>query len=149
MAYGKVIAAIDPLTAQPRRAVSRLKVGGRSISDYIGGYFDFDPLQPFKRIVKCLAYPDIKDAMYKPLADIATRLLVPNIDLIPQNSLSILRSSTSASSRPISRVNVEFGSELLWRNTRPTSVVRASASSGMCPRCSPRRASRRRIATRR
>ena len=30
-----------------------------------------------------LAYPDIKEAMYTPLADIATELLVPNIDLDP------------------------------------------------------------------
>ena len=114
-AHLQVMAAINPLTAQPRRLMNGLKVGGRSLSDHIGRYFDFDPLLPFKRIVKCLAYPDIKDAMYKPLADIGTRLLVPNIDLIPQNSLSILVVNQRFIESYLAGANVEFGSELLWR----------------------------------
>ena len=95
--------------------MDRLKVGGASLSDHIGRYFDFDPLLPLKKIVKCLAYPDIKDAMYKPLADIGTRLLVPNIDLIPQNSLSILIVNERFIEAYLAGANVEFCSELLWR----------------------------------
>jgi len=114
-AHGKVMLAIDPLTAQPRRLMARLKVGAVGLADHIGRYFDFDPALPLKKIVKCLAYPDIKDAMYKPLADINTRLLVPNIDLIPQNSLSILLVNERFIEAYLAGANIEFGSELLWR----------------------------------
>lgn len=114
-AHRKVMEAINPLAAQPRRLMSRLRLGGRSLADHIGRYFDADPQQSLKRVVKCLAYPDIKDAMYKPLADLGTRLLVPNIDLIPQNSLSLLIVNERFIEAYLAGVNVEFCSELLWR----------------------------------
>ena len=114
-AHGKVMAAIEPHNAQPRRLVSQVRIGGLSLAEHIGRYFDADPALPLKRVVKCLAYPDIKDAMYKPLADLGTRLLVPNIDLIPQNTLSLLIVNQRFIEAYLAGANVEFCSELLWR----------------------------------
>ena len=51
LAHGKVMAAINPLAASAALAADGpAKVGGASLSDHIGRYFDFDPLLPLKKI---------------------------------------------------------------------------------------------------
>ena len=53
--------------------------------------------------------------MYEPLRDISSRLLVPNLGLIPPNTISLMVRTSRSSRRTWSALNHEFARELLWR----------------------------------
>src|SRR5262249_50756870 len=76
----KVARSIDPRVSFPRRIAALVKVPGVS----------------FERpddIVEVMAHPDFEDAMYAPLRDISKELLIPNLDLIPPNTISVLETN--------------------------------------------------------
>jgi hypothetical protein len=103
-ADAKLVAAIDPLVAFPRVVAATV-------------LFPFDPswlLEP-EHLVPAMAYPDFDDPMYEKLRDISTELLVPNLELIPPNSITLLETNPPFIESYLVGLNYEFGKELLWR----------------------------------
>ncbi len=123
-AHAKVMAAIVPRVAYPRRAASLIRVGDRSIVDYIrevygagGAAPPVPPGAPEKppSIKPVMAYPDIKEPMYRPLDDLADDLLVPNLGLVPPNTVTLMLTNPPFIEAYMAGVNHEFARELLWR----------------------------------
>ncbi|MBI5916780.1 MAG: hypothetical protein HY842_15495, partial [Bacteroidetes bacterium] len=129
-AYSKVMTAISPGVAIPKRVVPQLQVGGFAYADYVRQYHDhasFSPLGPpadlpvpppvfeVERIVEVMAYPHFKQPMYEPLRDISTELFVPNLNLIPPNTLSLMVTNQPFIESYMVGLNHEFSRELLWR----------------------------------
>jgi len=66
-------------------------------------------------IFPAMAWPDFDDPMYKKLADISSELLLPNLKLIPQNTISLLKTNPKFIESYLVGLNHEMGKELLWR----------------------------------
>ena len=118
-AHAKVMAAIAPAAAYPRRAASLVRVGNRSIVEYVretyvGGGAAPPPDAP-PSIKPVMAYPDIKEPMYLPLSQINDELLAPNLGLIPPNTVTLMLTNPPFIEAYMAGVNHEFARELLWR----------------------------------
>ncbi|MDH3614232.1 MAG: hypothetical protein OES10_13225 [Gammaproteobacteria bacterium] len=103
-AHAKLTAAVNPLRAFPRR-----------VSATVG--FAFDPgwlLEP-EHLVPAMAYPDFDDPMYERLRDLSSELLLPNLELIPPNSITLLETNPPFIEAYVCGLNYEGGKELLWR----------------------------------
>ncbi|MFA5327637.1 MAG: hypothetical protein WC384_07590 [Prolixibacteraceae bacterium] len=112
-AYAKVSAAIHPLKSFPFR---------------LSMLVQFPPyIQIFlpEKVYPAMAYPDFEDPMYKKLCDISNELLLPNLKLIPQNTISLLKTNQKFIESYMVGLNHEMGRELLWRefptDERPSS----------------------------
>jgi hypothetical protein len=101
---GKLTAALDPKRAVLKRLASIINIGQVLAQ-----------LQPFETIVEAMAHPSFPDAMYKPLCDISTELLVPNLNRIPNNTISLMENNRRFIEAYLVGLNHEFGRELLWR----------------------------------
>jgi len=64
---------------------------------------------------EAMAYPEIDTPMYKPLIDISADLFLPNINLIAQNTISLLETNQKFIEAYMVGLNHEFARELLWR----------------------------------
>ena len=102
-AYTKVATAIHPHVAFPLRLNALV-----AFPAYI-------PLQQPEQIFEAMAYPDFEDPMYKKLVDISQELLLPNLKLIPQNTISLLKTNQKFIESYLVGLNHEMGRELLWR----------------------------------
>ena len=103
-AGAKLSAAINPATAFSKLVASQVR-------------FAFDPswlLQP-EHLVPAMAYPDFPDPMYEDLRDISSELFLPNLQLIPPNTISLLTTNPPFIESYMLGLNHEFGRELLWR----------------------------------
>ncbi len=80
-------------------------------------HFSFNPefLKNPENLVPAMAYPDFEDPMYEKLRDISSELLIPNLSLIPQNTISLLVTNPVFIESYMVGLNNEFGKELLWR----------------------------------
>ena len=72
------------------------------------------PLAPDK-IVPILAAPAFKQPMYEAVRDLSTDLLIPNLNLITQNTISLLETNQKFIESFMVGLNYEMGRELLWR----------------------------------
>ena len=126
-AHSKMLGAIAPSTAYPRRAASLIRVGDRSIVDYLaggagsseggggsGGGTAGEPARP-PGIRPVMAYPDIKEPMYRPLSELGDDLLTPNLGLIPPNTVTLMLTNPPFIEAYMAGGNHEFARELLWR----------------------------------
>ena len=66
-------------------------------------------------VFPAMAYPDFEDPMYKGLSDISSELLLPNLQLIPPNTISLLKTNRKFIEAYMVGLNHEMGGELLWR----------------------------------
>jgi hypothetical protein len=62
-----------------------------------------------------MAYPRIDEPMYRPLVALGSDLFLPNVGLIPQNSISLLETNQPFIESYMVGLNHEFARELLWR----------------------------------
>lgn len=69
-----------------------------------------------------MSYPEIDVPMYKPLTDISSELFLPNINLIEQNSITLLETNQKFIEAYMVGLNHEFSRELLWREY-PTDMM--------------------------
>jgi hypothetical protein len=95
----KIKNALGPATAFPKRILGTIVVGNK----------------PLDAIVPVMAFPDIKQPMYEPLRNISAELLIPNLGLIPQNTISLLETNQPFIEAYMVGLNHEFARELLWR----------------------------------
>jgi hypothetical protein len=105
--------AINPYKAYPQRLNRLVK-----FPSYIR-------LDVPEKIFPAMAYPDFEDPMYKGLCDISNELLLPNLKLIPENTISLLKTNQPFIESYMVGLNHEMGRELLWReyptDERPSS----------------------------
>ena len=66
-------------------------------------------------IFPAMAWPDFEDPMYKKLEAISSELLLPNLKLVPPNTISLLKTNQKFIESYIVGLNHEMGRELLWR----------------------------------
>ncbi|WP_148306544.1 hypothetical protein [Gemmatirosa kalamazoonensis] len=104
VARDKLRAAVEPLRAFPRRVAAGVRLV-------------FDPawLLQAEHLVPAMAYPDFDDPMYEKLRDLSSELLLPNLELIPPNSITLLETNPPFIEAYLAGLNYEFGKELLWR----------------------------------
>jgi len=95
--------AIDPAVTILRRARTVIKIPGRIKAELPEAF------------VEAMAYPVFNMPMYRPLADLSAELLVPNINLIETNSVTLLETNQKFIESYMVGLNYEFGRELLWR----------------------------------
>ena len=62
-----------------------------------------------------MVYPEVDLPMYKPLADISSELFLPNINLIEENSITLLENNQKFIESYMVGINHEMSRELLWR----------------------------------
>lgn len=98
----KLVRAIDPRIAFPIRLSALVTLPGLTLD------------RP-EEIVDAMAHPDFEDAMYAYLRDINKELLIPNLDLIPPNTISLLETNPKFIESYMVGLNHEMGRELLWR----------------------------------
>lgn len=100
--YAKIARAIHPHTAFPLRLSALVQLPNLSFS------------KP-EEIVDAMAHPDFEDPMYTYLRDINKELLIPNLQLIPPNTISLLETNPKFIESYMVGLNHEMGRELLWR----------------------------------
>jgi hypothetical protein len=98
-----VVTAIDPAATIPRRVRFGIDLPAR-IAAEVGD-----------DLVEAMAYPEFDTPMYEPLKDISAELLLPNINLIEQNSITLLETNQDFIESYMVGLNHEFARELLWR----------------------------------
>ena len=100
---GQVVAAINPEITVPKRVLGTIFVPG-----WIAG-------QMTETFTEAMAYPEFDTPMYKPLVDQSAELFLPNIQLIEQNSITLLETNQKFIEAYMVGLNHEFARELLWR----------------------------------
>ena len=98
-----VVRALDPERTIPRRTLAGIFLPPR-IKAEVGEQF-----------VEAMAYPEIDQPMYEPLKNISAELFLPNINLIEQNSITLLETNQKFIEAYMVGLNHEFARELLWR----------------------------------
>lgn len=112
-AHTSVIRTIAPLRSFPNRMKGLVSIGKFMYADYLKNIRG--EKEPEEKVDRIMAYPDIKDPMYEPLRDIDTELLVPNLKLIPPNTISLMMTNQKFIESYMVGLNHEFVRELLWR----------------------------------
>ncbi|GID29864.1 hypothetical protein [Paractinoplanes brasiliensis] len=100
------LAALHPAITVPRRIAAALELPTRITGAMTGDLQTVDQV---------FAYPRIDLPMYAPLAAISPELLLPNLDLVAQNSISLLETNQRFIESYLVGLNHEFARELLWR----------------------------------
>lgn len=76
----------------------------------------FDELEGTpERIVPAMAHPVFRQPMYEAVRDLDTQLLIPNLNLVPMNTISLLETNQKFIESYMVGLNHEMGRELLWR----------------------------------
>ena len=100
---GLVRRAVDPDGTMPRRVRAGIEIPGR-LGGSLGDELD-----------EVMAYPQIDTPMYRPLVDRSSELFLPQLNLIEQNSLTLLETNQRFIEAYMVGLNHEFARELLWR----------------------------------
>jgi hypothetical protein len=95
--------AIDPATTIPRRAEAIIRIPPRIRGELPEAF------------VEAMAYPVFDIPMYRPLSDLSADLLIPNVNLIENNSVTLLETNQKFVEAYMVGLNHEFARELLWR----------------------------------
>lgn len=98
------ITAIDPLVTIPNWVYAGVIIPPHIWQDLL--------TETFKPV---MAYPELELPMYKPLIDVSADLFLPNINFIPENSISLLETNQEFIESYMVGLNHEFARELLWR----------------------------------
>lgn len=99
-----LVRALNPVLVIPRRARSVVAIPAT-----------FKYLRPLETIVPVMAHPVFADPMYQPLRDLSSELLIPNLHLIPNNTITLLKTNFRFIEAYMVGLNHEMARELLWR----------------------------------
>jgi hypothetical protein len=99
-----LVNALNPKSTIVQRTLSTIS---------IPSIFNFQPSQ--ETIVPIMAHPVFADPMYKPLRDLSSELLIPNLSLIPNNTITLLETNPKFIEAYMVGLNHEMARELLWR----------------------------------
>lgn len=102
-AQAKLAAAVTPRTAHGARLSRIVKIRNLKWAE------------TEEPITEVMVYPDIGEPMYKKLVEQSDELLLPNLKLIPPNTISLLQTNQKVIESYMVGLNHEMGRELLWR----------------------------------
>ena len=109
----ELLAGLDPVHTIPARLRSFVH-----IPESLRG------IRPTETIVPAMAHPVLADPMYQPLRDISAELMIPSLDLIPENTISLLETNRDFIEAYMVGLNHEMARELRFReyptDLRPT-----------------------------
>jgi hypothetical protein len=112
----KALAAIEPHRAMAERFAPLMRVGDVDVRDYAKGrYGAGNAGQDLDLLREVMKYPDIKLPMYEPLDKLSDDYFVPNLKLIPNNTISLMKTNQEFIESYFVGLNHEFARELLWR----------------------------------
>jgi hypothetical protein len=97
-----LMAGLDPKVTVPARLKPRIRIPA-------GAWEKDDPLEPI------MAAPEFPQPMYAPLRDMSQEWLLPGLEKVPQNTLTVLESNTRFIESYMVGLNHEMSAELLWR----------------------------------
>jgi hypothetical protein len=95
---------LDPNRTLPRLVRDRILLPERLQSGFIPEAFD-----------EIMNYPQFDLPMYKPLAELSSEYFLPNLNLIEQNSITVLEPNQKFIEAYMVGLNHEMARELLWR----------------------------------
>ena len=72
-------------------------------------------IPPADKIVPVMAYPVFPEPTYEAVRDLGVDYLIPNLNLIPNNTITLLESNQRFIEAFLTGANHEMGRELLWR----------------------------------
>lgn len=98
-----LVSKMDPAVTLTKKLAATIKV-------FQGG--QYVPLQNLKPV---MAYPEFTEAVYGYLLEMSKNYILPNIDKLPQNSITLLESNQSFIESFMAGLNHEMARELLWR----------------------------------
>jgi hypothetical protein len=98
-----LVNALNPRTAILQRTMSMIDLGS-----------SFSSARSFT-IAPVMGHPVFPDPMYKPLRDISSELLIPNLSLVPNNTITLLETNPKFIEAYMVGLNHEMARELLWR----------------------------------
>jgi hypothetical protein len=116
-AQASVLGALRPWVSMPLRAGSSIRIGGKPLPEHLQATIT-EPLmkgRTFSLLQRVMAYPDIKEPMYQPLAKLSKDFVLPNLDLVPANTITLLETNPPFIEAYMVGVNHECCSEFLWR----------------------------------
>jgi len=99
----KVLSALSATVSFPKRLAGQIQ--------FPPGIDIFRP----EKIIPAMAYPDIEEPMYKKLIEFSSELLIPNLKLVPNNTITLLKTNQKFIESYLVGLNHEMGRELLWR----------------------------------
>jgi hypothetical protein len=99
----RVIEALEPTATILPRGFSTIQIPPWVSTDLLGDYGHV------------MAYPKIDLPMYEPLKAISIELFLPNINLIPPNSVTLVETNQKFIESYMIGLNYEFARKLLWR----------------------------------
>jgi hypothetical protein len=94
--------ALDPQVTVPKRLERRIGFA-------LGPWEHDDPLEPI------MAAPEFPAPMYTALRELSQEWLLPGLDKVPRNSMTVLESNPHFIEAYMVGLNHEMGRELLWR----------------------------------
>lgn len=103
LVVGDIVTSVNPALTIPRYVLGHIAIPPRIV----------DALN--ENFVEAMAYPEIDVPMYKPLLDLSPDHFVPNLNLIEQNSITLLETNQRFIESYMVGINHEFARELLWR----------------------------------
>jgi hypothetical protein len=101
------VAGTRPSKTIPRRVMAGIFMPPRMGNEIVA--------RPGESFVEPMAYPVIDQPMYEPLKNLGSELFLPNINLIEQNSITLLQTNQRFIESYMVGLNHEFARELLWR----------------------------------
>jgi hypothetical protein len=104
------VAMVDGL--RPSKTIPARLFGTVEIPSRIADQLVATPADSFDEI---MVYPEIDLPMYEPLKDISSELFLPNIQLIENNSITLLETNQKFIEAYMVGLNHEFARELVWR----------------------------------
>ena len=133
--------AKEPAAAPPRRKTNLDEIRKQIIAELDTGKTipasyrhrlrfkgTWDAADPLEQI---MAAPEFPQPMYKPLADLSQDWVLPGLDQVLPNTLTLASSNQPFIEAYMVGLNHEMAGELLWRSTPPTSAAPIFASSGI------------------
>ena len=100
----QIMLAINPISVLPSYLYDSLVFTGTPYTS-----------PPANKIVPVMAYPVFKDPLYESVKELGVDFLIPNLHLIPNNTVTLLESNQRFIEAYMMGVNHEMGRELLWR----------------------------------
>lgn len=103
MLEGVILDKIHPVKTIPPKIMGTIKLPSWLVAIFKE---EFEPV---------MAYPKLDYPMYKPLEKLSSELFLPNIRLIENNTISLLKTNQKFIESYMVGLNHEFARELLWR----------------------------------
>lgn len=98
-----IFSAIDPAVTLARKLTTNIRI-------FRDG--DYVPLPELKPV---MAYPEFTEAVYEYLLALSKNYILPNIDQLPNNSITLMENNQSFIEAFMAGLNHEMARELLWR----------------------------------